>query len=386
MADWIKDETLVASLYDAALDPEGWAVIGDLLPRTFGADGCLVQQVDLRAKCAIVLATSGVEGSNWRDYERYYCQHDLWAVRALNRDKDTVHQFHDLVAPNELENSRIYNDFMVGPRSERMFWGMGSLLSLDRDNVGGFGILRARRHGPLSEQARGRMLRIVPHLRRAIQLTAKLRAARQASTSFTGALDLLAAAVVLVRADSSIAHANAAAEKLLAGRDGLRRSAGGLLLVESHAELQQMRTLVSAAAARIISHPDSAGGAVSITRPIAGAPLLAIVCPLPWQAVGTATAMIVIIDPLDGVHPGAGVLSALFGLTPAEAALAIAMADGRKAVQDAAHALHWSGETARSYLKSVFRKMNVSRQAEMAAVITRLCLVEQRRSVSDKEK
>jgi hypothetical protein len=50
MTDWIKDETLVASLYEAALNPEGWGVIADLLPRTFEADGCLVQQVATAAQ------------------------------------------------------------------------------------------------------------------------------------------------------------------------------------------------------------------------------------------------------------------------------------------------------------------------------------------------
>lgn len=375
MVDWSKDEALVAALYDAAIDPEGWTLIGELLPRTFDADGCLVQQVDLKARCAIVLAASGVEGSNWKDYEKHYYQHDLWALRANNRDKDTAHQFHDLVAPSEWENSQIYNDFLVGPSRERMFWGIGSMLSLDRDNIGGFGILRARRHGPLSDEMHGRVLRIVPHLRRAIQLTAKLRATRQASTSFAGVLDLLAVAVLLVRADSSIVYANISAEKLLARGDGLRGSTGGQLLIESHAELQRLRMLVSSAARRVISDPNSAGGATSITRPLAGAPLLALVCPLPQQAADAAAAMIFVTDPLGGIHPRAAVLSTLFGLTPAEAALSVTMADGKKTVQDAATALHWSNETARTFLKSVFRKMNVSRQAEMVAILTRLGLV-----------
>lgn len=44
------------SLYQAALDLEGWGEIAGLLPSTFDADGCLVQQVDLKAGYAIVLA------------------------------------------------------------------------------------------------------------------------------------------------------------------------------------------------------------------------------------------------------------------------------------------------------------------------------------------
>lgn len=192
--------------------------------------------------------------------------------------------------------------------------------------------------------------------------------------SLAMALDLIAAAVVLAKADGSVVFANRRAEELLARGDGLRVSAGGQLLVASSAELQRLRTLISAAARRSISDPNSAGGAISIGRPLSGGPLLVTVSPLREQA-AAAAAMIFITDPLDGTHSSAAALSALFGLTPAEASLASAMADGKKTVQDAAAHLGWSNETARSFLKSVFRKMNVSRQAEMVAILTRLGLV-----------
>jgi len=373
-----KFNHLLSALYDAALDPDVWATIAELLPRTFNADGCLVQQIDLASRTSSVLATSGVEGADWSAYERHYCRYDLWAIEAGKREKDTIHFFHDLVPPTRFENSEIYNDFIAGSWRERVFWGMGSLLTVDHDSVGALGILRTKNHGAFEEDERTLALQIVPHLRRAVQLSARLRAAHATSKSLTSTLDLLSVAVILVRGNGSVAHANVRALELLEIGDGVRLSADGHLLAEVHAEGQRLRKLIYCAAERDFARQASVGGAITITRPRTGVPLLAIISPLSGQTAingsTTAGAMVLVCDPLTSTPPAATILAALFGLTPAEAALAIAIADGKKSMRDVARDLHCSNETARTRLKSVFQKMNVSRQAEMAALLNRLGL------------
>ena len=61
-----------------------------------------------------------------------------------------------------------------------------------------------------------------------------------------------------------------------------------------------------------------------------------------------------------------GHLAKLYGLTPAEERLALEILSG-KALADAADALNIKGHTARSYLKRVFAKTGVKRQAELVS-------------------
>ena len=75
------------------------------------------------------------------------------------------------------------------------------------------------------------------------------------------------------------------------------------------------------------------------------------------------------LDARDVVDPDE--LRRLFGLTKAEAALAVELA-ARLSLDKAADALGVTKTTARSTLKTVFAKLEVTRQTELVALITRL--------------
>jgi len=61
-------------------------------------------------------------------------------------------------------------------------------------------------------------------------------------------------------------------------------------------------------------------------------------------------------------------LRGMFGLTPSESRLAAALASGL-ALEAAAQAEGWTLNSAKTYLKSVFGKLGVSRQADLVRVV-----------------
>ena len=67
----------------------------------------------------------------------------------------------------------------------------------------------------------------------------------------------------------------------------------------------------------------------------------------------------------------AGYLATLFGLTPAEARLAISLAEGHS-LELIAHEQEISTATARNQLKSVFLKTDTHKQGELVALLLRL--------------
>lgn len=80
---------------------------------------------------------------------------------------------------------------------------------------------------------------------------------------------------------------------------------------------------------------------------------------------GRAQYLIVLRLPPPPLLPGFDVLSSRYGLTQAEARLALQLAEGRS-LKSAADELGVAYETARTQLKAVFAKCGVNRQAELA--------------------
>jgi DNA-binding CsgD family transcriptional regulator len=86
---------------------------------------------------------------------------------------------------------------------------------------------------------------------------------------------------------------------------------------------------------------------------------------------GSGRVIFLLTDLTAPLRPEATQLCAAFGLTVAEAKLAAKLGSG-SGIDGAAASLGVSRETARTQLKAVFAKTNTRRQAELAALVSRL--------------
>jgi DNA-binding CsgD family transcriptional regulator len=84
--------------------------------------------------------------------------------------------------------------------------------------------------------------------------------------------------------------------------------------------------------------------------------------------------MVVLIDLEQWPQPSAATLQKIFGLTPAEAKLAILISQGEQ-LADVAESCNVSISTARSQLASIFAKTHTKRQAELVALLSRVAIV-----------
>ena len=120
-------------------------------------------------------------------------------------------------------------------------------------------------------------------------------------------------------------------------------------------------------------HP---GGALALSRPSMLRPLSVLVAPLGHKAsvdgldLGRTrpAAVVFVSDPEVRQETPAALLQRLYGLTPAEARLAEAMAGGGP-LKAAAERLGIGRETARSQLKQVYAKTGTHRQAELVRLL-----------------
>jgi DNA-binding CsgD family transcriptional regulator len=175
---------------------------------------------------------------------------------------------------------------------------------------------------------------------------------------------------ILLDADGGVIRLNNEARRHVGREITLSKGQVAATHRSANAELQD---LIAAALSADSSASLATRGAVLLPR-ADGFPLMAYVMTIAAAGADgpqSARAMIILVDTEKRREPTESILRTAFGLTPAEARLAIAFAGGRD-LQEIANDQAISIGTVRKYFKAVLAKTNTSRQAELAILLARL--------------
>jgi len=214
--------------------------------------------------------------------------------------------------------------------------------------------------------------RLIPHLHRAAAVNRHLRLADLMSSAAFAALDGLRHPVLLLDECGRVAHANSAGERLLGQGDGLDITEGGL-----SAPQQAPRARLQAMVGRAVGGGglQRQAGLMRLARPTGGPDLILIAMPLnadrDWDVPGRPTALLCIVDPSLGARLSPDMLSALFGLTAAEAMLASDLLDGGTPIEIARRTGR-SLATVRTHLARLLAKTGTRRQPDLTRLLAAL--------------
>jgi DNA-binding CsgD family transcriptional regulator len=183
--------------------------------------------------------------------------------------------------------------------------------------------------------------------------------------------------IMVVDAQRKVLAANRVAKNILQAGDALVERQSVLRAYQREDNERLAQVLAEAAAVRSNS---AWSGCIRLSRRSGKSAYTAIVSPLfdavdVRSTVGNRAVLITITDP-DREH-SSGLIKALqqaFGLTPAEAQTASLVGSGLSP-QDAADQCGLSVGTIRSELKSIFAKVGISRQSELASAVAHLALL-----------
>ena len=211
---------------------------------------------------------------------------------------------------------------------------------------------------------------LLPHLSRARQTEERL----QVLQAGEHALNTLRVGAVLVDAAGAVIYFNRAAEQaLVLDRDGLAISNDRIAADDASSQTALKRLIADSVApeGKLETAPD-----VIVRRPSLRRPYLVSASPLrrtPGPFIGTIrpAAVIVITDPERARSVPVETLRQGFGLTRAEAALAVSLGQGHT-LQEAAERLAIRYETARTHLSRILNKTRTSRQAELMKLLAQL--------------
>jgi DNA-binding CsgD family transcriptional regulator len=242
-------------------------------------------------------------------------------------------------------------------------------------------VTRSHNAGAFSDGDKALCRFLLPHLKRSIQLHARLDFLECERSLFAGTVNRMLLGMMSFAQDGSIIETNQEARRILAEKDGIWLT-GNTLCVDSSQESRELQRMIRSALtdSGAIATPDSEGvdgpgvvEAMSITRPSGRAKLGVLIRAVPlgqWSESRQRPAVVVFLrDPeSNAAQPSQELVRRLFGLTRMEAQLALLLAEGLT-LDEAAEKMNVRRNTARTHLRSIFCKTGVTRQTMLVRLL-----------------
>jgi DNA-binding CsgD family transcriptional regulator len=353
-------------VYDAATEPELWSsVLTELSDATGSQGGVLFGQSTRK----VFFDYNGrLDVDRIRVYQEQHLS-NVWSEYMFRQPAGRLVGSDEIVPLATLQKTAFFNDIL---RPQDLAHSVMAKLFGDDDFHGAFNICRSERQGPMDEGGRRLIVGMVPHLRRAVALGFRLDGYRAIQRAEYAVLDQLASGVILLGQRNRILYLNAAA-RLLGLEGGALSLRGGTLRARSQAHAKRLDDLILGAQQGL---PASA---MSIPRIGNGQLLTVLISSVRSRdierfadmSMPDAAVLVFVVDPVNSSGMSISWVMDAFGLTPAEARVALAASSGA-AIPVVAMSLQLSQNTIKTHLRRIYAKTGTSRQAELARVIASL--------------
>jgi DNA-binding CsgD family transcriptional regulator len=359
-------EELVKLIYEAAADPSQWGDFLRLLCKAIHAPSAGLLIHDKKNQKANNSGVVGVDPAWVKAYQEYFVTINPWLVGHRFR-RGGVAVGEQVVNDRELVRTEYYNDFL---RPQDWFYVCRTLTARDESTTSEITAIRSRRAGGFTSDEVVLLEYLTPHLQCAARIHNRIAGLESGLNAATGVLDRFPTAIVAVNSDAKVILTNRAADAILKRGDGLMSRDG--LRAASSRETAKLRNAIAAVCRQrdsgLLLRPQAV---VQVCRPSGSKPFEVLVSPLPSHGslgTGGAAAAVFITDPEEEAALDGPALHELFGLTPAEIRLCIALIKG-KSVEEYAHEAAISSNTARTYVRRIYSKTGVRRQSELVHLL-----------------
>jgi DNA-binding CsgD family transcriptional regulator/PAS domain-containing protein len=358
-------------LYGAAVDPGEWErVIATFADMIGGARAWMPDISVANGSGRGVVAR--IDPAAQATYFQYYAKRNPFVRLVIDNPKAAwplnvrtdEHQF----PKDELVRTEYFNDFL---RPQEIHSCLVVRLGRSDGVVSTLNIGRPRHREQFNNAELELARRLHPDLIRAFNLSRKFADLGAFAAGMAETFERSSHGVLLLDDKGRIRHANTIAERLLKEAGGLCVAGGRLSACQSE-PARQLGALIDRAARRQGSA--RAGGSMALPTPTRALPLSLTIAPLRSErllAGAEAPSVLVCVTDLEaGVSLPVERLRELFGLTPAEARVALAVFEGL-APKDIAERFGVSHNTIQVQLARIFEKTGVNRQTDLVRLMMR---------------
>ena len=370
-------DAIVSLLYDGVTSSGDWYDALEGIVQALGATGFHNFAVHKHDQAASDGGTTSMEmaADVGLAYFTHYAAQDRRLHMALQQPLGTVYADQDHFDARAVSRSAVYTEFLI-PHQAR--YTLALRMRDDNEASEFVAFLSARAYTPADRQW---LEQLAPHVQRAAGLRARMHQLAAHAAIGVSALEHVPQGVAVVDAQGRVLHLNRAAEAFTAA-GGPCRVQQGCLRFEAAAEQARFAALSTAACTQ-----NAALRKADVRLPAAGA----------FRVAGAEPVLTVSVIPLKASHPlaafrqmhlalvvlasagqqlgvvgvGGPVLQELWGLTPTEARLALALTAGQS-LKSFAEAEGCSWHTARTHLRNTMRKCGCGRQVDLVQIVRAL--------------
>ena len=365
---------VLTALHDATLDEALWPRASALIDDACGATGnALVVSDRFGADSRTRFRACYYRGERNEELEQYYFRHyhhrDERVPRLRQLPDSLLVPVSDLYTELEKKTSPAYNEALdrTGDRD-------GLAVRLDGRNGTSISWVFANPSQPGGWEARHMQMirRLVPHLRQFVHIRQMLVSAQALGSSLGGLLDNARVGIIHLDQRGRVVEANDRAIGILVQDDGLSQRNGYLSawLPKDNTKLQELL-------AGALPHLDGQAAAGSMIIRRSGDPKQLVLCitpleggPLDFGAPRVA-ALVVLTEPGSRPRLDTKWVAELLGLTTAESQVAVLLSEGMTA-RDIATTTNRQASTIYTLIKRAYRKLGISRQAELVRLVLSL--------------
>jgi DNA-binding NarL/FixJ family response regulator len=363
---------LLDLIYDAAADDRLWVpVLEEIAKLTNSAAGVLLCQ-SIRDRTIFFEHHTNTSEECIRILKDRHMVNP-WTVHMSTHSPVGVVVPSDAILPlSNLQRTAFFDEVM---RPQGL--GHSAMIGLaQKPDFGvGFSVNRGPRQGPYGDQELRLLEKLGPHMLRSVRLGLRMDAYKALQRAEWQTLEALAVGVILLDRKARVLFANRAA-RFLDGEHGPLRL--------RHSKVAHISPSHSRRLDEIVQSALRGGPMATIAVPHAdhGSPLTILASSVRAQDVDRfadanlkgAAVLLFIIDAANKSGVPASVLIDAYGLTPAEAKVALAISSGLS-IPETASALGLSPNTIKTQLQGVFSKSGLNRQTDLARMIASIGLV-----------
>ena len=364
-AAWAHVNSLLGAIYEGPLESPPWSSALQLLRDGLQADHVtLMLRPPSADSSGVMISTGSTTVEATQSYETHFFALDPF----VRLDEGVVVSAEELIGRQWLD-SAVYKEYLKP-------LGIRHLLGADlytRDGIEcRVRITRSHEAEPFSDEDKALCRLALPHLKRSIQLHARLDSLETERALFAGTINRMLLGIVSFAQSGQILEMNQEAKRILAEKDGLWLS-GNTLTVDSVQEGRELQRIFK----QVLSGQSEEGPgvvqALSVSRPSGRAKigvLIRAIPPGPWSESKQRPAVAVFLrDPeSSGSQPSQELVRRLFDLTRMEAQLALLLTEGLT-LDEAAEHMNVRRNTARTHLRSIFSKTGVTRQTMLVRLL-----------------
>src|SRR5271155_608241 len=357
---------LLAAIYEGPLEAVPWKSALDLLRRHLRASyvTLMLQPPSAEREALMVNSAGDLPITREAEYNKHYYALDPF----IDLPPDRVVTVNELIGDANWRESEFYKQFL---KPLDILHALGADIRTEDGLECRLRVARPHREPPFSEHDKALCAAVLPHLKRAVRLHSQLEMVDSERRLYAGTVDRMLVGTVTLDETGAVLTSNPVADEMLRKGDGLRR-VSGVLRADAAAENRELQRLIKQALSGETGGRAAVVDAISITRKSAHGKLGGLVRSIPrtgWSKGKRRPSVALFIrDAERKSEASREMVRRLFDLTPAEASLALALANGLT-LDEAADTLNIRKNTARAHLRSIFSKIGVTRQTTLVRVL-----------------